>query len=414
MKTKTLIWLTVLLLSINLVLALGIQPAKTTIIAETTSHYSGQFMIVNTEGAEFQVKVYAQGDFAPYIKLNITALTFSAEDTFKIIPFEIDLPPLIPPGVSTSYIVAEEELLSSDPNVISSKLLLKHKIIIQGEYPDKYVEVKLNFQEQPTSIKMVSEIENKGKQDLQQVQTTFYVNDKEQKEHILETSSKPLSTNDSQLFSAEIPKDNFQQGEYTVRAITTYDDLEVEMVQEMRVGQPEVDITYFTPFFIAQKVNEYSLDLLNKWNKEIKNVFVDIEVLKDNKKIDQFRTQSVDLSAEQTKRLQNYFDARNKNEGTYNFDMTVNFWDNYRMTKKTFQSELLSETEFEKVNSKDANSPSSAISITSSLTGKVVGIVLTLFLLIGIMISYLFYRSKREKEEGKEKGKEKEEEDSNL
>ena len=71
-------------------------------------------------------------------------------------------------------------------------------------------------------------------------------------------------------------------------AVTKYDDQQVEVVKSLVLGQPRVEVTYFDRFFTANKINQYTLDLLNRWNREIKNVFVDVEVQKDDKKIDGF------------------------------------------------------------------------------------------------------------------------------
>ncbi len=382
----------VFLLTLNLVTALGIQPAKTTIIFEQSPPYSGQFWVINEEGREFNVKLYTQGDLASYIKLKSSELSFSGERS-KLVEWEANLPAQIPPGISIAEIVIEEEINHQNPEIISSKLLLKHKVIIQGEYPDKYVDVKVNFQESSDKISLISEVENKGKQDLGSVQTTFYVKDKDQQEHVLETTDQPLKKTENKLFSAEINKTFFGKGEFTVSARTQYDDLEVELVKEMRLGQPEVDITYFTPFFLANEVNEYSMDLLNQWNKQIKNVFVDVDVKKNNQTIGQFRTQSVDIEGLMTERLKNYFDARNKEEGTYTFDLVVNFWNNYRMEKKTYPRELLSQTEFEN-RQKLSGFATGILSEGSWQTA-----VLILFGLILVLSSiYVVYRYKHQEE----------------
>jgi len=137
--------------------------------------------------------------------------------------------------------------------------------------------------------------------------------------------------------------------------------------------------------------------LLNKWNKQIENVFVDISVKKDEQEIEQFRTKSVDLEALARERLNDYWDTQGKQEGVYSFDLVVNFLDNYRMKEKKFSGELISAEEFEEITK---NIPA------DSLTGKAVSsdqssgfssfftylilclVVLALIILIGVY----FYR----------------------
>lgn len=347
MKNKLIIWLIVLLLTLNLVLALGIRPAKTTVISEESLQSKEKFWVVNNDQQEFSVKVYVEGEMAEYITLNTKELHFRNDDDAFPVSFSINLPTELPPGTSTANIIVEEELLSTDPNVVSSKIILKHKIIVEGPYPDKYIKNKLNFHENGDKIEFVSEVENLGKEDIKKLHTKFYVNDKQQQAHVLETETTPLKTKENKLLKSTLERDLFELGEFEVSAVTTYDDQKIEMVKNLLVGQPKVEVTYFDKYFTAYKINEYSMDLLNKWNQEIENVYVDVEVKKDNQKIDQFRTKSVDIEGLMTERINDYFDAQDKAPGKYTFDLIVNFWNKYRMEQKTFHGELLTEEDAE-------------------------------------------------------------------
>ena len=52
-------------------------------------------------------------------------------------------------------------------------LIIKHKIIILGPYPEKYITAKLNFQEQDNVVEFVSEVNNLGQKDINDLQTTY-------------------------------------------------------------------------------------------------------------------------------------------------------------------------------------------------------------------------------------------------
>ncbi len=357
---KIISWILLLLLIAQIVTALGIRPAKTTLLSEETKEYTGQFWIVNNDHREFTAKISVEGEMGKYVILDTAQLSFRSDDDAKSVDFNINLPEYVPPGSSTANIIVQEEA-SERSSGISSRIILRHKIIVEGPYPDKYIEAKLNFHESGNQIRLVSEVENKGKKNIDSIKTTFYVNDKTQQPQVLETQDTTLKIKEDKLLDASVDRSLFQEGEFEVSAVTRYDDQQVEVIQSLILGKPEVDIAYFTPYFIAQKINPYSLDLLNKWNKEVPNVYVEIEVKKDNQKIDQFRTKSIDLDANALKRINDYFDARDKITGKYTFDMIVNFWNNYRMDTKTFHAELLPETEF---NNKPPETP--------ALTGKAV------------------------------------------
>ncbi|MEK6950454.1 MAG: hypothetical protein AABX13_01900 [Nanoarchaeota archaeon] len=347
MKPKRWLWALVLLLTFSLAAALGLRPATTAMVFDEIRDYSGTLWVVNNEGKEFSVQVGVEGEMGQYVTLHTSELSFRSDDAAKPIDFEVHLPESVPPGESRAVLVVQETLEKGSPNVISSQLVLKHNIFVQGPYPDKYITAKLNFHESGQEIRFVSEVENKGKKDIGVLKTTFYVNDRQQTSHALETEETSLPTKETKLLDARIPRSLFELGEFEVSAVTTYDDQKVELVKKLIIGQPAVEITYFDQYFTAHKINPYSMDLLNKWNQQLENVFVEVEVKKGGQKIDQFRTKSVDLEAEMAQRINDYFDARDKGPGIYAFDMVVNFWNLVRDAQKAFhfESELLAEGE---------------------------------------------------------------------
>ena len=348
MKPKIIIWALALMIAISLATAVGISPAKTTLEFTGPATLQKQFWVVNNEHQEFTMKLRVEG-MSNYVVLKTEDLHFKEDDEVQAVDFEINLPSSVPPGTSYANIILEQELENLEEDSIASKMVLKHKIVIIGSYPEKYITTSINFREQGNQIKMVSEVQNLGQQDLQTVKTKFYVNDKLLQQQVLETEEIALKTKENKVLSTEIDKSIFGRGEFEVLAVTSYDDQTMEISKKLIVGQPEIAIAYFDKYFVAHKINKYSLDLLNKWNQKIKNIYVDIMVQKDGQTVDQFRTKSVDIDAQALKRINDYVDARNKNPGRYTFEMEVNFWNIYRMDKQNFQSELLTQDEFDKL-----------------------------------------------------------------
>lgn len=370
------------------VAALGIRPAKTTIISEEIKELESTVWVVNDEARDFTVHISVEGEMASYVKFEPEELTLRADDDAKPIYLKVKLPASVPPGISTANIVVEEVIPNRLPGSISAKIVLKHKIVIEGPYPDKYVKTKLNFREQGQEIALISEVENVGRLNIDKIQTTFYVNDRQQNVHTAETEQTSLARNENKLLKATLERDVFELGEFDLSAITTYDDQKIEIVQKLVVGKPEVDVTYFDRYFIANKINQYSLDLQNKWNKPIPNVYVDVEVKKDNQKIDEFRTRSVDLDAEMSQRITDYLDARDKGPGTYTFDLMVNFWNTLRMDQQQFQfeSELVSE---EEANSIDRTPPVLGQAGRTAGSGGSAASGIWLWIIVGVLIGGL-------------------------
>src|SRR3989344_3956732 len=394
MKTKILLWVIALLLTINLALAVGLRPAKTQLHTEGEEiQYSGEFWVVNFEQKEFTATVYVEGEISRYVQVEQKEVSFREDEDALPLNFKVVIPKgtLLSPGISTANIVVEEKVPSNQANVISSIVVVKHKILVEGPYPDKYIVAKLNFQDQGNSIDFVSEVENLGKEDLTKVKTTFYVNDQKQNPVTKETETTSLKKSENKLLKSSVDKSFFELGEFEVSAVTTYDDQKVEIIQKLVVGKPGVDITYFDPYFFANKINKYTMDLLNLWNADIKNVYVDVDVKKDNQKIDQFRTKSVDLPGKMSQRLQDYFDARNKNPGEYTFDMNVNFWNNYRMETKTFRSELLTDDEYQQIEAALPNMAGAATGQRGDPAYKII-VWIMVGIFIALILVYIFWR----------------------
>ena len=111
---SVIITLLVLSLTFNLALALGIQPAKTELVfSNSLLHqeliHEGQLWVVNTEGRVFTVKVYPSGDLAPFIIIKNPEIIFTPETSTQLVEFTLKLPHSVPPGITTSYIVIEEQ-----------------------------------------------------------------------------------------------------------------------------------------------------------------------------------------------------------------------------------------------------------------------------------------------------------------
>ena len=389
MNNKIIPWLVVCLLDFHIATALGLRPAKTTIQYEETPTYAGQFWIVNTDHQELDLYLSVRGVLENNIILQQKELHLSRNDDSQAVYYEVQLPEDLPPGETTADIVVEQSLSPTEANFITSKLVLQHKIIALGPYPEKYVTAKVNFYESGDTIRLVSEVQNLGTGNIGNIQTQFYINDKEQQQQVLETESTTLSSQESKMLEASLDRNLLELGEFEVLAATTYDDQKVEVVKKLVVGEPQVDITYFTDFFIAHEVNEYALDLLNKWNTPLKNVYVDVDVKKDNQKVDQFRTKSVDLEAAAAERINDYLDGRNKDSGTYTFEMAVNFWNNYRMASKTFTSEFLPRDKAKKAEAPPVGAAVVRQQESSSLSVIIITAISTLILLA---LAYVGYR----------------------
>lgn len=238
-------WITVVLFMLPVVTALGITPARTTLVfdhleGKEFKEYSGEFWVVN-RGQTFTLTVAVEGELAPYIELNTTEIYFQEDESALPVRFTMKVPKNLPPGESTSNIILEQDLEQYNPAAISAKVVLRHKISIIGSYPDKYVNVKIKSREDRDTVKFIAEVKNVGKENINQVKTTFYVYDQEQKQYALETETSPLNINENKVLTSELNRSLLGLGEFEVLAVTKYDGEQQESRSTMVLSQPMID-----------------------------------------------------------------------------------------------------------------------------------------------------------------------------
>jgi len=389
----------------QLVLGLGIQPAKTTVNSNEVQEYSGSFWVVNSNNLNLDLTIRVDGDMSDYVQLETKQLRFKENERLKEVKFSVTLPENVPHGDSFATIAVEQNLDSESENVVYSKIILKHKIIIIGEYPNKFITAKINFQEKDDVFQVIAEVENLGKEDINEIKTTYYVNDKEQTLTTLETDEESLAKGEYKLLGADLEKNFLEYGEFEVLAIIEYDDFTMEMAKKLIFGEPEIEITYFDKYFVAGIINPYSLELLNRWNRKVENIFVDIVVKKELEdgsveEIDNFRTSSLELDGYQRDKINDYFDATNETKGNYVFSMVINFWNNYKMDQRNFDVELLDNGE----SIEDRESVDELVGMATYneeteddlATSLIVMLILIAFMLISGVLLFVFVRKKKE------------------
>ncbi len=397
-------------------LGLGIRPAKTEMESDTQKSFDGEFWVVNNDYVEGRVKISVDGEMAKYVTLQDKELFFRNDDDAKTVHFSVKFPNVVPAGISAAEIIVEGSAGGQDGMSVASKIILKHKIRIIGPYPDKYIKTNLNFQEREDGIDLITEVNNLGKEKINNVYTTYYINDKEQKTHVLTTNQKSMDTKEITLLQTKIDKDFFEQGEYEVSAVTYFDDQTMEVTKTLVMGKPEVDITRFDKFFKEHTINEYNLELLNKWNQKIENVFVDFLLKKDNIVVDTFKTNEVEIEGNQHKSLKDFFDAKNIDHGEYTAELQVNFWNTFKMKSKTYPIKILTAEEIVHISQDDTQKESRNI-----FTGRAIqngeddnstptfslewAIIVILVIIIVLLSGFILYRYKnKDKYDGGDSG----------
>jgi len=348
MKKKIIIWGIVLLIVIEGVLGLGLRPAKTTISFEPDLERTYQFKIVNNDHKDLDVDVEVEGELADYLELPTKTAHLDKDQELLYFDFKIKLPKELSPGGVEGRIIITEKLeeVEVSGNVFNARLKVAHKVIVNVPYPEKYLDAEIEYEEKPESIDLKLSAKNLGREDIGALKTTFEVYDDDKKLISAETSEESLEANENKVLSASIDKSKVKYGEFNILASIFYDNYWLELEKKLVMGRPEIEILYFDKYFIFGKINKFTVDLLNKWNKELRNVFVDVFVFKDGKQVESIRTASFEMEGYESKKVEGYFDA-NKELGDYDFEVVVNYGE--EKTHKKFKGSILEEEKGEKI-----------------------------------------------------------------
>ncbi|MBU1622701.1 MAG: hypothetical protein ABIH82_04570 [Candidatus Woesearchaeota archaeon] len=361
-----------ILVLVQSVVAIGLRPAKTTVDFTPGLEQESSFTIVNNDQTNFSVKVYAAGELAKYLEFGQDELLFNEHDESKKVSFKLNLPQKLPPGELNTDLVVEE-LVGESENAVSAKLVLKHKLIVRIPALGKFVEAKISSQKEENDLKLFSEVKNIGTEPIKEIKTKFSLYEGWKKIYSAETTAESLALGETKMLSVMVPQELVNYGEFDLLAEVSYDKNELVLEEKLILGEPEVEILSFDKYFIQGEINPFLVSLENKWNKKLKDLFIDVLVFKDQEQIDSIRTASFDLKAHEEEQVKGYFDA-DKELGDYIFEVVVNY--NGKKSSQKFIGSILIKEDYNQV-------------VESSGSWLLLGIVLILIILgFGTLILY--------------------------
>jgi hypothetical protein len=384
---KKIIWILVFFVFSSFVFSIGISPAESEFKGGSNVDFGASVWLINNDARELNVKVYVEGPFSQYIDIDQESLILYPEDESKKVIISGNVPIEIPYSGSINYIVFEETIIGNDN--INTRIILKHKLDFKGDIPKKHVRPEIEFVIDDDEIELISKIENVGKKKIREVFTTFYVNDKKKETIELVTNKKKLEKNEDIELSENVDRENFEIGEYRVRAVTNFDTQEVEIIKDLIIGDIEVDLSYFNSYFISNQVNEYSIELFNKWNRKIEGIYGEIKIKNnDDELLSSFRTKSFEISALSSIKIEDFFNAKDIGIGDYKVEVSVYDFKGKKIGFKEFEIEFLEKQEnMPLVGNAIANSESVSFSFKEVLL--IMGCLMLVLLFVFVAYRYV-------------------------
>ncbi|MBW2980532.1 hypothetical protein KY360_03885 [Candidatus Woesearchaeota archaeon] len=342
---KGIIWVVILLLTLNIAFALGIRPVKTEL--DFQQHYEGSFKVVNNDHKALRVRIYAEGDLKDFISLPQKELEFSSSEEIKTVQFSLELSEKqLPPGRVEGRIIVEEELysLDRDDGYVAANLKIAHKVHVDVPFPEKYIEAKVEVDEQEEGVGLITSVKNLGTQDLEEVKPEVKVFSGNE---IIESYEHPpeyLDHMEEHSFRDYVEKEKLGKGEFKVLSSISYAEYTLEVIEAFMIGKPIIEIINYDKYFVEKRINELAVELKSEWNTLIENIHLETFVFKDNKEVFNTKTTSFDLQPYEERKVITHFDTRNLELGEYDINLVLYYGN--QSTIEKYKAEVLDEESY--------------------------------------------------------------------
>ena len=115
----------VIILSLTLVPALGVTPARNTLDYVGSSSNTYYFTIINSEQKDIDLKLSVRGNLANYINLEKTSIQIGSSEEQVKVSYTLNLPKDLPPGTQVGEIIIIQDIKSIEgENYIGAHWLL--------------------------------------------------------------------------------------------------------------------------------------------------------------------------------------------------------------------------------------------------------------------------------------------------
>ena len=330
------------------------------------------YQIVTTAQFPMDYKIIVKGELAHLITIDqdyFKLLTPGSTPWFKA---KIKFPDTaeVPPGQHSLKIIVEETEASGD-GAITARTAAAALITIRVLYPQ--AELVAAFAAHDVSenqlVPLVFGLANWGATDIQSAKADIDIFDGTGNK-VKKISTEPVSIPSAQSKSKTAMLDtiNMASGEYTAKAVVTWDGKKTNLSDPFRIGTLRVKMTDVTTKYNNESISPVEVTVRSEWNNGLDGVYAEIEVADEK-----LKTPTAYLEPWGESKLRTYWDTQKVKPGTYDAIITLNFAGSSIIDKRTFTVE-------EKI-SPETEKPSA---IRPWMIG--VGAILLILIIINIML----------------------------
>lgn len=309
-----------LLISIKVSLAIGVGPAFNKIEFQPSLNQTYSFKVYNTDSKDFYATILVEGSHAEYIHVQDN-VHIPPGEPFKKIPYNVDLPSILKPGEHQTKIrVIEVPAGINGTGAVGAALGVSHKITISVPAEGKYLDVQIKVINRQLEITVT----NLGDQRVQSaiVDFTLLDGDREvlfssEKLYLLNPGAKRIITKN--LGALDI-------GQYNAKVNLDFDGIQRSFEKIILIGKITVTVNKISvKEFNLGDIAKIDVEVENKWNLILSDMYIDLEVTKDGKPTGSYKSENFNLNPKSVKTISTYWDTSSKEPGNYEATFTIHF-----------------------------------------------------------------------------------------
>ena len=229
------------------VFGLGVTPARKTLDFEPGSKHEVEFSLMNNEGKDIEIAIYAEGDLAESIVVSENVVKLLSTEESKTISYTFTMPSKLEPGLRETEIIARElpKTTAFSGTEIGSTVAVVHQLHVLVPYPGKYATAELKIAETGRTdvVNFIVPVNSFGTQDIVSAKGIIDIyGPTNEKIATINTNERGILSGERVELTAEWSGD-FNSGKYYAKLTVVYDgEVTSEFEKVFNVGAADLKV----------------------------------------------------------------------------------------------------------------------------------------------------------------------------
>jgi len=323
------------------VVAVGVSPPLAEYIFKPNISDSLHFYFRNNQDRDITLLANLSGELAHYAKITSRDSGLVKPNEKMYVDIDFSLPESIGESGWHSFNVVATELEATGGTVgARGQVVVPIRFFVQ--YPGKKLSLKLEANDagvgEDVNFKIF--VSNLGTEPVEKAKVTVEIFKGSEK--VGEVSSEEFAVGVLENVKKELfwNSGTNSPGVYNAKATLSYEAGNEYANDSFRIGTFDIEVKNYTKEVGKGIVNKFFIELESKWNRNIENIFANVDVLKDGKTMTSFSAAMPTLAPWERKNISSFLDASNLNEGTYELEIRLNFSSEGMTNSKTVKGQI--------------------------------------------------------------------------